>query len=44
MYKELTQYEQLLLAIEFHLSNTIIPEELQELLGEELVHNITNTQ
>lgn len=44
MYKDLSDYERLLLAIEFHMSNTIIPEELKELLGEEAVHNITNTQ
>ena len=42
MYKDLSTYEQLLLAIEFHLKGSIIPKELNVLLGDELVATITN--
>jgi hypothetical protein len=40
MYEHLDQDEQLLLAIRFHLSNTAIPKELQELLGPSLINDI----
>ena len=40
MYKHLDQDEQLLLAIQFHLSNAAIPKELQELLGPELINDV----
>jgi hypothetical protein len=41
MYSELTPAEQILLAIEFHLLRATIPEELQELLGPEVIADIT---
>ena len=41
MYEELTSYEQILLAIEFHLSGSKIPRELIALLGEDMVSDIT---
>ena len=40
MYEHLDQDEQLLLAIQFHLSNTAIPKELQELLGPDLINDV----
>ena len=42
MYEDLSQYEQLLLAVQFHLSGSVIPQELSALLGEDLVADITN--
>ena len=42
MYKELSEIDQLLLAIEFHMNETTIPKELIDLLGEDLVSDITN--
>ncbi len=40
MYEHLDQDEQLLLAIQFHLSNTAIPKELQKLLGPDLINDV----
>jgi len=42
MYQNLDSYQQLLLAIEFHLSGATIPQELADLLGPELITDITN--
>jgi hypothetical protein len=42
MYNELSGYDQLILAIEFHLNGTPIPQELADLLGKELIYDITN--
>ena len=42
MYQELSEYDQLLLAIEFHMNGTTIPKELADLLGNDLVSDITN--
>lgn len=42
MYEELTPCEQLLIAIEFHLLGSAIPKELIELLGDDLISDITN--
>ena len=42
MYQELSEYDQLLLAIEFHMNGTTIPKELVDLLGNDLVSDITN--
>lgn len=42
MYQDLDTYQQLLLAIEFHLSGSAIPQELADLLGPELITDITN--
>jgi predicted dinucleotide-binding enzyme len=42
MYKELSEYDQLLLAIEFHINGTTIPKELIDALGTDLVYDITN--
>ena len=41
MYAELSQDDQLLIAIEFHLSGSKIPNELIGLLGEEVIKDIT---
>ena len=40
MYAHLDKDTQLLLAIQFHLSNAVIPKELQELLGPELINDV----
>lgn len=40
MYEHLDQDKQLLLAIQFHLNNAVIPKELQELLGPELINDV----
>jgi hypothetical protein len=42
MYNELSEYDQLMLAIEFHLHGTPIPQELVDLLGKDLIDDITN--
>tara|TARA_R110000744_G_scaffold145684_1_gene258352 strand:- start:536 stop:703 length:168 start_codon:yes stop_codon:yes gene_type:complete len=42
MYQELSEYDQLLLAIEFHMNGVSIPQELIDLLGDDLVSDITN--
>ncbi len=42
MYADLTPDQQLLLAIEFHLSGSKIPQELADILGPELISDITN--
>ena len=42
MYEELNPYQQLLLAIEFHLKGSAIPRELVALLGDQLVSDVTN--
>lgn len=42
MYQELSEYDQLLLAIEFHMNGIPIPKELIDLLGNDLVSDITN--
>ena len=42
MYQELSEYDQLLLAIEFHMNGIPIPKELINLLGDDLVSDITN--
>lgn len=41
MYSELHPDDQLLLAIEFHLSGTDIPQELIDLLGDQVIKDIT---
>jgi len=44
MYSELAQYDQLLLAIEFHLSGSAIPRELVDLLGADLIADIIHPE
>ena len=41
MYSELSPDDQLLLAIEFHLSGYTIPQELIDLLGDQIIKDIT---
>jgi len=42
MYQKLSEYDQLLLAIEFHMNGISIPKELIDILGDDLVADITN--
>ena len=42
MYKELSEYDQLLLAIEFHINGITIPKEIVDILGKDLIYDITN--
>lgn len=41
MYNQLSINDQLLLAVEFHLNGLTIPDELVELLGDEVIRDIT---
>lgn len=42
MYADLTPDQQLLLAIEFHLGGAPIPQELVDILGHQLISEITH--
>jgi hypothetical protein len=42
MFRDLSVEDQLLMAIEFHLTGSKIPQELQTLLGDQLVQDITS--
>jgi hypothetical protein len=44
MYDDLSNEDQLLLAIDYHLNGIPIPNTLSDLLGEELVSHVTNVK